>query len=85
MGFEPTTPSLGSWYSTTELRPLNVSIRSIQCRALFNTDTYHRCLPVSSHFGKCAESRPEGVSDVPGDPPLHDPHNLLNVIRNLCQ
>ncbi len=21
MGFEPTTPSLGSWYSTTELRP----------------------------------------------------------------
>ena len=22
MGFEPTTPSLGSWYSTTELRPL---------------------------------------------------------------
>ena len=27
MGFEPTTPSLGSWYSTTELRPLIVCLQ----------------------------------------------------------
>lgn len=25
MGLEPTTPSLGSWYSTIELRPLSTS------------------------------------------------------------
>lgn len=36
MGFEPTAPSLGSWYSTTELRPLIVCLTGLYLSKLYH-------------------------------------------------
>ena len=40
MGFEPTTPSLGSWYSTTELRP-HLSLAENKEKELYLSKLYH--------------------------------------------
>ena len=40
MGFEPTTPSLGSWYSTTELRP-HSSLVENKDKELYLSKLYH--------------------------------------------
>jgi hypothetical protein len=40
MGFEPTTPSLGSWYSTTELRPRSSLVEN-KDKELYLSKLYH--------------------------------------------
>lgn len=45
MGFEPTAPSLGSWYSTTELRPLIVCL--LTDMGLYLSKLYHASIIAS--------------------------------------
>src|SRR5690349_11674804 len=87
MGFEPTTSSLGSWHSTTELRPQNQSFALKDLR-LSAANLVHPFVHSETATGNHRKhlSRPEQAqtrwpSRRPGGPRVVARHNGAREVR----